>query len=66
MKIEIHTKNEFIEIEKISYINFSGKQTMVYYVDYYEKKTLLLDGWLCLNQICAKILQDVLENAENK
>lgn len=66
MKIEIHTKDEFIEIEKISYINYSGKQTMVYYDDYCEKKTLLLDGWLCLNQICAKILQDVLENAENK
>ena len=66
MKIEIHTKDEFIEIKKINYINYSGKQTMVYYDYYYEEKTLLLDGWLCLNQICAKILQDVLENAENK
>ena len=66
MKIEIHTKDEFIEIEKISYINYGGKETMVYYNDYCEKKTLLLDGWLCLNQICDKIVQDVLKNAENK
>mgnify|MGYP003300503358 CR=1 FL=1 len=65
MKIEIHTKNELIEIEKISYINYSGKQTMVYYDYYYEKKTLLLDGWLSLEQICDKLL-DVLENIEIK
>ena len=65
MKIEIHTKDEFIEVEKISYINYSGKQTMVYYDDYFVKKTLLLDGWLSLEQICDKLL-NVLENTENK
>lgn len=65
MKIEIHTKDEFIEIEKISYINYSKKETMVYYDDYFVKKTLLLDGWLSLEQICDKLL-NVLENTKNK
>ena len=65
MKIELHTKDEFVEIEKISYINYSKKETMVYYDDYFVKKTLLLDGWLSLEQICDKLL-NVLENAENK
>ena len=65
MKIEIHTKGEFIEIEKISYINYSKKETMVYYDDYFVKKTLLLDGWLSLEQICDKLL-NVLENTEKK
>lgn len=65
MKIEIHTKDEFIEVEKISYINYSKKETMVYYDDYFVKKTLLLDGWLSLEQICDKLL-NVLENTENK
>ena len=65
MKIEIHTKKEFIEVEKISYINYSKKETMVYYDDYFVKKTLLLDGWLSLEQIYDKLL-NVLENTENK
>lgn len=63
MKIELYTKNEgLIEINEIHYFNYSKKETMVYYDYYYDKKSILFEGWLSLEQICEKLVEKLKDS----
>ena len=62
MKIELYIKDGLIEIKRVGYMNYSGKNTMVEYDYYNEEKTVTFDGWLSLEQICEKLVEKLKDS----
>ncbi len=62
MKITFSNGNEYITINEISYWNFGHKfDTMVYYDNYGEEKSILFNGCLNLDEIIIQ-LEDLFKS----
>lgn len=65
MRIELHIPGNYIIINKIAYMRYGIYNTLVFYETYdNEKKTILFDGILNLNEIIIKLEETIKKEDE--